>query len=135
LSFIKKAGMEPSGISDPDSGLPIRVSTTARKLYRHWFRGQELGQGTYSRINYGSVRNKDLNQLIAQDFGISSNGIVHQFRCKHSSCNSQDPEIIQIRLAKSAIGGKKNPFNYFFAINRGSTIDIITLTGRYMKRS
>ena len=131
MSIVKKAGLEASGVVDSVTNLPINVSTTARMLYRHWFKGQEKGGGSYSRVNWSGFRNKELNNLIAQDFQASGSGVSHLFPCKHESCTAN--EMIEVRLIKSAIGGKQNPFNYFFSVRRTESIDIIALTGRYMK--
>lgn len=100
------SGVEESGVTDPHTGLPIRVSIGVRKLYREVF-GEK------------SVSNKELNQIIASDFAQDAGGVFHYFPSK-----TEQGSWIEIR--KSG----KGYINYYFSIARGSSgsyssIDII----------
>jgi hypothetical protein len=125
--------MEPAGITDSRTGLPIRVSITTRKKYRQYWSGQQLpgrGDAGYSRMDWSSMRNKDLNQIIASDFVASKDNVVHMF--KSNKTPEDSPEWIEIRLAQGG-GASKLPFNLFLAVIRGQSIDIITVTTGYKK--
>jgi hypothetical protein len=106
--MIKLAGLEDTMVTDPNTGLKIRVSTTTRKMYRYIFRGQE----------YEGMRNAKLNELIAQDFAGSSDKVVHHFRLGKSG-ESDRP--------KAEIRNRAGSVMFFIAIERGSYIDILTL--------
>ena len=131
-SIYKRAGLEATGHSDSKSGLPIRVSTTVRKKYRQYWSGQEMGFGSYSRMNWASLENEPLNKVIAEDFENSGDGVVHHFKSNKSPADG-DPEWIEIRIVKSYGGGTKMPFNIFLSVIRDSSIDIITVTTAYRK--
>lgn len=132
--FIKIAdsGMEEAGITDPRTGLPIRISITTRKKYRKYWGGQEMGGGNYSRMNWGSLRNKDLNEIIAGDFSSSHDKLIHIFKSNRKSESGGD-EWIELRMASSHGVGPKLPFNVFLAVLRRQSIDIITVTTGYRK--
>ena len=126
-------GMEPAGITDPRTGLPIKISITTRKKYRQYWSGQELagrGDANYSRMDWSSMRNKDLNEIIASDFAASKDNLVHMF--KSNKAPEDSPEWIEIRLAQGG-GVSKLPFNLFLAVIRSQSIDIITVTTGYKK--
>ena len=106
--MIKLAGLEETMITDPNTGLKVRVSTTTRKMYRHIFRGQE----------HESMRNARLNELIAKDFAGSADKVVHYFKLGKSG----DPDRSQAEIRNRA-----GSVMFFIAIERGSYIDIITL--------
>ena len=131
-NLIKVAddGMEPAGLSDPRTGLPINVSIATRKKYRAYWSGQEMGSGSYSRMDWSSLRNKELNEIIGQDFARSHGGFIHLFKSNRSTENVT--EWIEIRLVSSG-GGMKLPFNLFLAAIRRQSIDIITVTTGYKK--
>jgi hypothetical protein len=131
-SIYKKAGLEDTGQMDSKTGLPIRVSTTVRKKYRKYWSGQELGAGSYSRMNWASLENDSLNKIIAQDFDNSADGVVHHFKSNKPSA-SDNPEWIEIRIVRSYGGGMKMPFNIFLSVIRDSSVDIITVTTAYRK--
>lgn len=106
--MIKLAGLEETMITDPNTGLKIRVSTTTRKMYRHIYRGQE----------HEFMRNARLNEVIANDFAGSSDKVVHYFKLGKAG----DPE-----RAKAEIRNRAGSVMFFIAIERGSYIDILTL--------
>ena len=130
-SIYKRADLEATGHMDSKTGLPIRVSTTVRKKYRKYWSGQEMGGGTYSRMNWASLENDPLNKVIAEDFEHSGDGVVHHFKSNKSPADG-DPEWIEIRIVRS-YGRGKMPFNIFLSVIRGSSIDIITVTTAYRK--
>jgi hypothetical protein len=106
--MIKLAGLEDTMVTDPGTGLKIRVSTTTRKMYRHIYRGQEQEY----------MRNARLNEFIANEFAASSDKVVHYFKLG----NASDPD-----RAKAEIRNKSGSAMFFIAIERGSNIDILTL--------
>ncbi len=124
MSLIyKSAGMEDSGLTDPRTNLPIRVSTTARIKYRKYF-DQRF---SYRDVLY-DLDNKDLNQIIAQDFAVSANKALHMFLSNTSSIDSKKRSWIEVRQVSG-----RSAFNYFFSIIRPEGIDIITTSTRYIK--
>jgi hypothetical protein len=123
--FIKKAGLEESGVTDSKSQLPIRVSTTVRLKYRKYF-GKEWGD---RRDVLYDLNNPELNEVIAQDFKANSDGVVHMFLSNQSDIASKKRMWVEIRR-ESAAG---RPFHFFFSIIRQDSIDIIGTTTRYIK--
>ena len=73
--MIKKAGMEQATLSDPRTGLPIRISTTARIKYRKYFSESFSDR----RELLYDLSNIQLNDIIDQDFAASSDSVVHMF--------------------------------------------------------
>jgi len=123
-NIIKKAGMEQATLTDPRTGLPIRVSTTARIKYRKYF------DETFSdrRDMLHDLSNRQLNDIIAQDFAASSDSVVHMFVSNTSSVETQKRSWIEIRKVKT-----RRAFNFFFSVIRPDGIDIITTSTRYNK--
>ena len=119
----KEAGMEDAGLTDPRTNLPIRVSTTARIKYRKYFDERY----SYRDVLY-DLSNRQLNEVIAQDFAASSEGAMHMFLSKSSSIESKKREWIEIRKASN-----RRAFNYFFSIIRSDGIDILTTSTIYHK--
>ncbi len=123
-SIIKSAGMEEATLSDPRTGLPIRVSTTARIKYRKYF--NEFWSDRRDMLE--DLSNRQLNDIIAQDFAVSADGVVHMFVSNTSSIDTQKRSWIEIRKVKS-----RAAFNFFFSVIRPEGIDIITTSTRYNK--
>lgn len=123
-NFVKKAGMEQSTLSDPRTNLPIRVSTTARIKYRKYFNDffSDRREVLYD------LSNRQLNDIIAQDFAASSDSVVHMFLSNESNIDTKRRNWIEIRRVKT-----RNAFNFFFSIIRADGIDIITTSTRYKK--
>ena len=84
--MIKKAGLEESSLTDPQTGLKIRVSTTARIKYRKYIEETISGEESFSNIA--------LNDLIAKDFYVSSNNVLHYFIANSSSVSSTVPMCV-----------------------------------------
>lgn len=104
--MIKLAGMEQTQVTDPYTGLPIGVSTTTRKTFRHLYKSNpELG--------YDSLENEYLNEIIARVFAESSENVVHQFKLK-------DGGMAEIRTWSGVKG-------FFVSAIRSSSIDILTI--------
>ena len=122
--IIKIAGMEESGLTDPRTGLPIRVSTTVRLKYRKYFNEFWSSQ----REMLYDLGNKQLNEVIAQDFAASHNGAIHMFLSNTSNIETRKRSWIEIRKVQG-----RSAFNVFFAIIRTDGIDIITTSTRYFK--
>jgi adenine-specific DNA methylase len=122
--IIKNAGMEQATLTDPRTGLPIRVSTTARLKYRKYF------DETFSdrRDMLHDLSNRQLNDIIAQDFAVSSDSVVHMFVSNTSSVETQKRSWIEIRKVKT-----RRAFNFFFSVIRPDGIDILTTSTRYNK--
>jgi hypothetical protein len=125
--FVKNAGLEDSGVTDPRSGLPIRVSTTVRMKYRRYF-GKEWGDRR--DVLYG-LHNPELNEVIAQDFRANAQNIVHMFLGNQSDIASRQRTWIEIRREAAS----SRPFHFFFSIIRPGSIDIIGTTTRYFRPS
>jgi hypothetical protein len=123
--FIKKAGIEASGVTDPRTGLPIGVSTTVRLKYRKYF-SKEWGD---RRDVLYDLNNPELNEVIAQDFAANQGNLVHMFLSNQSDVASRLRMWIEIR----AENRMSRPFHFFFSIIRSDSIDIIGTTTRYMK--
>ena len=119
----KKAGAEPSVLTDPRTNLPIRVTTTVRIKYRKYFDDRYEGRD----ILY-DMDNKVLNDIIAQDFAASADSAVHMFPSNSSDIKSKRREWIEIRQVKT-----RRAFNFFLSIIRPGSIDIIGATTRYNK--
>lgn len=124
MSIIKTAGMEESTLTDPRTGLTIRVSTTVRMKYRKYFNDFWANK----RDVLYDLSNRQLNDIIAQDFAVSSGDVVHMFLSNSSSIDSQKRSWIEIRKVSS-----RGAFNFFFSIIRPDGIDILTTSTRYKK--
>ena len=124
IGLIKKSGMEEAALTDPRTGLPIRVSTTARIKYRKYFDEQFSDR----RDMLHDLSNRQLNDIIAQDFAASSDSVVHMFVSNTSSIQDQKRSWIEIRKVKT-----RRAFNFFFSVIRPDGIDIITTSTRYRK--
>jgi len=121
---IKNAGMEQATLTDPRTGLPIRVSTTARIKYRKYF--NEFWSDRRDMLE--DLSNRQLNDIIAQDFAVSADGVVHMFVSNTSSIDSKKRSWIEIRKVKT-----RKAFNFFFSVIRPEGIDIITTSTYYKK--
>jgi len=99
--------MEESTITDTATGRRIRVSVTARKIYR------EVEE-------YQRMRNVKLNEVIAKDFSSSSGSILHHFVLKKTG----KKEIGEIRGSSDI---------YFISAIRDNFIDILTLQGKWIE--
>jgi hypothetical protein len=122
--IIKNAGMEQATLTDPRTGLPIRVSTTARMKYRKYFDERLIG----NREMLYDLSNRQLNDIIAQDFAVSSNAVVHMFVSNTSSVDTKKRSWVEIRKVQT-----RTAFNFFFSVIRPGGIDIITTSTRYNK--
>lgn len=124
MDILKKAGMEESALTDPRTGLKISVSTTVRLKYRKYFNEFWADR----RDVLYDLSNRQLNDVIAQDFAVSSNDVVHMFLSNSSSVQSQKRSWIEIRKVTS-----RGAFNFFFSIIRPDGIEILTTSTRYHK--
>ena len=119
----KFADMENSGMTDPETQRPIRVSTTVRKNYRYYF------DSYYAyRDDYTGIRNKELNEIIARDFAASAGAVVHMFPSKSYSYGTDVKEWIEIRKVSG-----RAAFHFFFSVIRTNGIDLIGTSTRYKK--
>lgn len=123
--IIKNSALEETGRIDPRTTLPIRVSTTVRMKYRGYYSGQEFEH--FSRANFSNLGNKQLNEVIAQDFARSYQNAIHMFISKKTTSISGKKEWIEIR--RCAITTR--PFNFFFSVIRQDCIDIIYISTVY----
>jgi hypothetical protein len=114
--MIKKAGLEESSVTDPQTGLKVRVSTTARMKYRKF-----LKESSYSEKN---ISNIVLNDIIANDFYNSSSNVLHYFIANSSSLSDQKKEWVEIRK----MSNNRGSLSLFFSILREGSIDIITIS-------
>ena len=119
--MYKKAGFEDAGLTDPRTNLPIRISTTTRIKYRKYFNEKY----SYRDVLY-DLSNRQLNEVIAQDFASSADGALHMFLSKSSNVASRKREWIEIRQ----VSGRR-AFNYFFSVIRPDGIDVITTSTKY----
>ena len=119
--LIKAAGAEDSGMTDPRTGLQIYVTTTVRKKYREYF--SEVKSLKYNREIYSDLRNNELNQIIAQDFAASAEGVRHYFLANSSDIATRKRQWIEIRQVHS-----KRPFIFFLAIIGSGYINLIGTT-------
>ena len=110
--MIKLAGLEDTEVTDPKTGLKIRVSTTTRKMYRYIYSGEE----------HQGMRNIRLNQIIATDFAGSADGVVHHF--KLGKVGDEDRAIAEIRK-------RAGTSMFFISTRRDSYIDILTFQSAY----
>lgn len=122
LKIIKNSALEETSLADDYSGLPIRVSTTARKELRE--------SSHYS--NMEPMSNPVLNEYLAGIFKScgSEENILHYFLEKNST--KENPVWIEIRLADHPEATNFG-FSYFFSVIRESHIDIIGLYSGYKK--
>ena len=116
--------MEQAALSDPRTGLPIRVSTTARIKYRKYF----SEYWSEKRDMLFDLSNRELNDIIAQDFAASADSVVHMFVSNTSSISNQKRSWIEIRKVKT-----RRAFNFFFSVIRPDGIDILTTSTRYRR--
>ena len=114
--MIKKAGLEDSSLRDPQTGLKIRISTTARIKYRKYIKETISDEESFSNIA--------LNDLIAKDFYVSSNNVLHYFIANSSRVSDQSREWVEIRRMSNNRGN----LSLFFSILREDSIDIITVS-------
>lgn len=121
--MIKEAGIEKSTLTDPRTGLQIRVSTTARLKYRKYF-----DERFTDREVLHDLDNQTLNDIIAQDFAASHDGALHMFVANTSSIATKRRDWIEVRKV-----GTRRAFHYFFSIIRCDGIDIISTSTRYFK--
>lgn len=132
----KNAAAEDSGLTDPRTGRTIRVTTTVRCRYRRYYGGtpcasdkDRAGRSYAVRDEeFSTISNKDLNDIIAQDFAASSNDAIHMFLSRTSDISSKRREWIEIRKAPSS-----RPFNVFFSVIRSDVVDIIAVSTSYKK--
>jgi adenine-specific DNA methylase len=117
----KTAGMEESSLNDPRTSLQIRISTTVRMKYRKYFDERF----SHRDVLY-DLSNRQLNDIIAQDFAASANSALHMFLSNSSDITSKKREWIEVRKVDT-----RAAFNYFFSIIRCDGIDIITTSTRY----
>ena len=120
-NFIKKAGMEESGMTDPRTNLPIRVSTTARIKYREYF-----SKHSDKRDVMDDLSNRQLNEVIAQDFAASADSVKHMFLSNSSSLATRRRTWIEIRKIET-----RTAFHFFLSVIRPEAIDIIGTNTRY----
>lgn len=115
--MIKTAGMEETQVTDPKTGLPVRISTSTRIMFRYIFRNNpELG--------YSNMRNERLNQIIAESYSESSDKVVHHFKLKSSNVDGMEQDIGEIRnMSRSAM--------FFITRISGGTADILVLQPAY----
>ena len=125
--IVKLAGAEDSGMTDPRTGFPIYVTTTVRKKYREYFSDERAEK--YDREIYSDIRNSQLNQIIAQDFAGSDNGVEHYFLANSSDVASRKRNWIEVRKVYTST----RPFNFFLSVVGSSYITIIGTTTRYIK--
>ena len=123
IKIHKTAGMEESSLNDPRTSLPIRISTTVRMKYRKYFNERF----SHRDVLY-DLSNRQLNDVIAQDFAASAGSALHMFLAKSSDINSKRREWIEVRKVDN-----RSAFNYFFSIIRCDGIDVITTSTRYHK--
>lgn len=124
--LIKVAGAEDSGMTDPRTGLQIYVTTTVRKKYREYF--SEAKSLKHNREVYSDLRNNELNQIIAQDFAASAEGVRHYFLANSSDIATRKRQWIEIRQVHS-----KRPFIFFLAIIGSGYINLIGTTTRFIQ--
>ena len=117
MKIKKIAGLEESTISDAYTGLPIFVSTTARKKIRE--------SEYYKQID--PMSNPVLNDYLAGLFKScgTEEGVLHYFLSKNST--KEIPEWIEVRLANHP-DLQSFGIMYFFSVVRQGRIDIITLS-------
>ena len=108
--MIKKAGLEESSVRDPQTGLKVRVSTTARMKYRKFLKENNS--------------NIILNDIIAKDFYNSSSNVLHYFIANSSSLSDKKREWVEIRK----MSNNRGSLSLFFSILREDSIDIITIS-------
>jgi hypothetical protein len=116
--IIKFAGFDETEITDPETGLKIRVSITTRKVFRHLYKTSE-------DLGYSHMRNDLLNEVIAKDFILGAQKIVHRFKLKSG-------EFAEIR-------NKPRTVMFYISAIRDNTIDILTIQNgwkspKYTKR-
>ena len=118
--LIKKAGIEPTSVSDPRTSRTIGISTSVRLEYRTYMETM----AEYGRDDLLGLQNRELNALIATDFAGSAGGVIHMFLSKRSTPDNK--EWIEIRKVKARKG-----LQYFFSAIRDSSIDIIYVSSDY----
>lgn len=116
----KLAGLEATTITDPATGRPIRVSTSARIVYRKIYAGYIEG--------IENMRNAQLNEMIATDFANSAGRIVHYFKLgKKEEQNRGWAEI------RNMVKGGRGLFQFYVSAVRADSIDILIIQGKYIK--
>lgn len=119
--MIKQAGMETTSVTDPSTGRAIRVSTTARLIYRKIYAGQIEG--------IESMRNAQLNEIIAEDFANSAGRVVHYFQLGKKE-DSQGRSWAEIR---NMVKGGRGLFQFYVSAIRSDSVDILVIQGKYIK--
>ncbi len=120
----KIATLEETEITDPKSGKAIRISTTARLVYRKMY-----------PADYGSLRNARLNLIIAKEFVQNSGHVLHYFRLgKKGPRTEHKPsggEEGQIYANVAEIRGTSKFF--FISAIKENSIDILTIQSNWLK--
>jgi len=125
--IIKNAALEPTTHTDPRTGRLIRVSTSVRMKYREYFNGQN------GRQTLNILPNRELNEIIANDFISAADNVAHMsIRKEDSDLTSHPPKIswLEFRVQNR---GPRAVFNFFVSIIRESSIDVITVKQSYIK--
>jgi hypothetical protein len=130
MEKLAAAALEPSTITDPRTGKPIRIAVPARIKYRKYFRGQKTDFTEREVLH--TLSNRELNDEIAKDFAAAANDVVHMFYSKDSDLTSTPKKIVWMEIRKQA-RGERAAFNFFISKINDSSIDILTVTQNYKK--
>lgn len=117
----KLAGAEKTILTDPKLGLPIYVTTSARLKYRQYYSEAWAEQG--ERDFYGKMRNKILNEIIAQDYAASADKARHYYPANSSDIFSRKREWVEFRGVTPS-----RPHNFFISIIGPNGIRIVGTT-------
>ncbi len=103
-----------TGVTDSTQGLPIRVSTTVRNIFRKDYGDTPFPQDPSKTFNTAGIQ--ELSEYIAKVYSAKSGGISHSFPLK-------DESVGEIR----AFG----PNRFFIASIKPEAIDIISVQGKW----
>jgi hypothetical protein len=129
-TLIKLAELEETSVVDPITKRKVRVSTHVRIKYREYFRGQQDKYESSPRETLFQLRNKDLNEEIANDF--IKGEVVHMFFSKETDFSAR--HIVWMEIRKQ-LRGPRAIFNFFISkinVHEGY-VDILTVTQNYRK--
>lgn len=122
--MLKLASLETTEVKDSKTGKEIRVSTTARLIYRKAYPNE-----------YGSMRNHRLNMTIAKDFVNNAGNVLHYFRLgkKESPRHEYKPVGSGGDIYANVAEIRGTSSSFFISAIKENTIDILTIQTSWLK--
>lgn len=110
-----------TGISDPISGLEVRVTTTVRKVFRQDYKDTPFPPDP--NLNFSNAGIKDLSVYIAKLFAANSDNVKYTWENPNKPASETSGGTLEIR----SFGSNQ----YFVASIKDSTVDVISIQGKW----